>query len=297
MVSYMGTQSGAKAGWAFGRVSLWGRVIEHEKGWRAQHAYPYSISIHSLSPAVASELRAEYLIDAEWAGAELFGKTLAKAGKDNEALRGQLEGIRRELTEISVALRMSAPPATPRYTAPPATARHIPWRAKDQPGVWENAVKEALRRSADGMVSSRDVADVLAEPKDPSLPLGPVEVVEAGVGLYRARLSGRVIQLRKETGKGVSRWTLPGVTVAGANWKPVVDKHADFDAEILRAFTAMMKAKKLKTGRVRDLLAHLGEDGATQSRKTLVAFSLCRAALRGQLQQLNTRPIETWSLA
>jgi hypothetical protein len=48
--------------WAFGRVSLWGRVIEHELGWRAQYAYPYEITVFTNGKA-ATALAREYAID------------------------------------------------------------------------------------------------------------------------------------------------------------------------------------------------------------------------------------------
>jgi hypothetical protein len=46
---------------AVGTVSLWGRAIEHEDGWRAEHAYPravYAID-SSLAPMVARRYRIE----------------------------------------------------------------------------------------------------------------------------------------------------------------------------------------------------------------------------------------------
>jgi hypothetical protein len=50
--------------WAFGRVSLWGRVIEHELGWRAQYAYPYEVTVFTGGKA-ASAIGREYAIDVE----------------------------------------------------------------------------------------------------------------------------------------------------------------------------------------------------------------------------------------
>ncbi len=34
-------------GWAVGKVALWGRVIEHEHGYRAQYAYPLELTVTS----------------------------------------------------------------------------------------------------------------------------------------------------------------------------------------------------------------------------------------------------------
>jgi hypothetical protein len=51
---------------ALGRVSLWGRVVEHGSGWRAQYGYPYELLLIGDEPAVARELRAAYAVDVAW---------------------------------------------------------------------------------------------------------------------------------------------------------------------------------------------------------------------------------------
>src|SRR5262249_52494701 len=33
----------------FGQVSLWGRVVECEQGWRGQHAYPATVYVPTLA--------------------------------------------------------------------------------------------------------------------------------------------------------------------------------------------------------------------------------------------------------
>lgn len=56
--------SGPGTIWAFGRVSLWGRLIEHELGWRAQYAYPYEVAVFTGGKA-ATQIGREYVIDVE----------------------------------------------------------------------------------------------------------------------------------------------------------------------------------------------------------------------------------------
>ena len=51
---------------ALGRVSLWGRVVEHGSGWRAQYGYPYELLLVGEDTAAARELRAAYAVDVEW---------------------------------------------------------------------------------------------------------------------------------------------------------------------------------------------------------------------------------------
>lgn len=54
-----------------GQVSLWGTVLEHEKGWRAQYAYPYALFVQAESGMIndyeelARRLGAVYQVDAE----------------------------------------------------------------------------------------------------------------------------------------------------------------------------------------------------------------------------------------
>ncbi len=54
---------------ALGRVSLWGRVLERENGFRAEYAYPYELFLigDGRDAAVARELRALYAVDV-WGG-------------------------------------------------------------------------------------------------------------------------------------------------------------------------------------------------------------------------------------
>lgn len=49
---------------ARGRVSLWGRIIEQEHGWRAQFAYPLEIDLYGAPEEVALDLAVAYGIEA-----------------------------------------------------------------------------------------------------------------------------------------------------------------------------------------------------------------------------------------
>jgi hypothetical protein len=48
---------------AIGRVSLWGRVVARENGFRAQYAYPYELFLIGGNEAIARALRARYAVD------------------------------------------------------------------------------------------------------------------------------------------------------------------------------------------------------------------------------------------
>ena len=54
---------------ALGRVSLWGRVIETEYGFRAAYAYPYELELLGGSERDARALRNAYAVDVSCAAA------------------------------------------------------------------------------------------------------------------------------------------------------------------------------------------------------------------------------------
>lgn len=121
----METQGGNPVGYAFGRVSLWGRVIEHESGWRAQYAYPYALTLETLDEDAALVIRREYAVDVEWAGAELFTGALERRRKSDERERAKKEkaesDFQREMAAIDKRLgKLQERLRSPRETAKPA---------------------------------------------------------------------------------------------------------------------------------------------------------------------------------
>lgn len=48
---------------ALGSVSLWGRILAREKGFRAQYAYPYELFLIGGDDQIARELRDRYAVD------------------------------------------------------------------------------------------------------------------------------------------------------------------------------------------------------------------------------------------
>ena len=48
---------------ALGRVSLWGRILVREHGFRAQYAYPYDLELIGGDERIASQLRRLYAVD------------------------------------------------------------------------------------------------------------------------------------------------------------------------------------------------------------------------------------------
>lgn len=52
----------------WGQVSLWGRIVECEKGWRAQYAYPYSLLVTPSHADEVKVIRDRYLVDVDVLG-------------------------------------------------------------------------------------------------------------------------------------------------------------------------------------------------------------------------------------
>lgn len=48
---------------ALGSVSLWGRILVRERGYRAQYAYPYELFLIGGDEQIARELRDRYAVD------------------------------------------------------------------------------------------------------------------------------------------------------------------------------------------------------------------------------------------
>lgn len=103
--------SGEPVGFAIGEVSLWGRVIEHADGWRAQHAYPYAVVIEAPDERTADVVRREYAIDVEWGGPAMFETARRKleakhaaADAEEQARKRELQKARRELAQIQKKL-------------------------------------------------------------------------------------------------------------------------------------------------------------------------------------------------
>ncbi len=48
---------------AIGKVALYGEIVEHERGWRAQYAYPYDLMLIGGDESIAASLREKYQVD------------------------------------------------------------------------------------------------------------------------------------------------------------------------------------------------------------------------------------------
>jgi hypothetical protein len=98
-----------------GQISMWGRLIEHEHGWRSSHAYPKHLYAFTEDAALAAALRDTYLVPVEY-------------GDKAQALAERLPAADAYDEPAPAAASPPAPPARP--TAPPAPPDYkAPFRA------------------------------------------------------------------------------------------------------------------------------------------------------------------------
>jgi hypothetical protein len=312
MEGFVETQGSDLVGWAFGQVSLWGLVIEHEHGYRAQFAYPYSISVESTDESLAGKLARLYLVDAEWAGSELGARVLDDDQEDTTP-RSVFDDIREELDAIKQALTtMRAQPVRTRSAATERPKqRYVDYWLRDSVEAVTEALAKAIekntlypaaraRRVAEEMTPSTLDRGGMTKAELMALPLHNGAEAVAPT-LKRAAVMGKVVQLRQGN-RGTSLWTLPDVPLDHERlkgYKPVEDTHAAFDREVLKRFKAALNATKAKSARVRDVLAHEGRDYRTVplGEKVKMAHALGRLVLKGKVQSAATRPVEAWSLS
>lgn len=126
LAEYVETQSSPSA-WAIGDVALWGRVIEHEHGWRAQFAYPRALSVRGPRPSIAERVADTYRVPVEFERVDkgtVFANRIAnRSGRRERKERARETGAR--LAAIQAKLQsiqdtLAPKGAPPRATPPPA---------------------------------------------------------------------------------------------------------------------------------------------------------------------------------
>lgn len=122
--SFTSGSSEGTVGWAFGRVSLWGKIVEAEHGWRSEFAYPYELIVYA-EPEVAREIRGLYGVDVEQQA-----PIEPAEPEPPEVERGTGASIKAQLREIeerlgAIGQRLGARPATvnPRHAEKVARER------------------------------------------------------------------------------------------------------------------------------------------------------------------------------
>jgi hypothetical protein len=128
--SFVDSTNGDKAeAWAIGQVSLWGRVVECERGWRGQYAYPYALTVLSDDETLARRLAAVYAVDVDTAP-PLPAPPPVEAGDDDEqeaaALPSRLTAIRTELESLEQETQTRLEQLQAQRVAQPAAVQDTP---------------------------------------------------------------------------------------------------------------------------------------------------------------------------
>jgi hypothetical protein len=271
-------------GWARGRASLWGRVIEHELGWRAQYAYPYDMIVHA-EPEVAEAIRTAYLVDVKEAAPLPRVEPEEHEDEDDDELVAELRSVEGKLRDLETRLGELAGP----QAAPSPRVRNQ-WRHVDlykySPEALARVLQRTLIKRQAPAALSRAVADELAGGDSSDL-LHPSAVSETAIALKRASMAGLVVQLRAGGGQsGPCYWTTPGrehkAEIAAKGLAPVADRFAEADNDVLAALRKAVVAAKGSGVRILAVLDQLGWAGPerTKSREASVAQALVRLEQR-----------------
>ena len=125
--------NGRVVAWAFGQVSLWGRIVEHADGWRAEYAYPYALTVFA-DREIAAKLRGLYGVDVDVLPADQlphFEDDEDETDDPSGGITARLRNVTRQVEKLQAAF------------APPARAPRVP--------RW---VSEAIGRQPDGRYRS-----------------------------------------------------------------------------------------------------------------------------------------------
>jgi hypothetical protein len=281
----------ALAGWAFGRVALWGRVVEHEHGWRAQFAYPFEVTVHAAQE-VAEAIRDLYAVEINVAEPLEPEAEEEDETDKRERLRAGAAAIRQELDDIADRLKQRARAEGPKY-------RFMPHRATSEQTA--AVLRRTLAKTGRCAALSKEVAEELAE-GDRSLPIAGGGAIEAVQYLKRASMAGLVVQLRTNGRSGICAWTLPGreddLEPPFATMRPVADRHADFDGNVLEALRRAVSVAGGEDVRVTPVLEQMGWVGAerTKSRECQVAQALIRLDQRLLARASGTYSWRYWNV-
>lgn len=197
-------------GWAFGRVSLWGRVAEHETGWRAEQAYPYELTVYGPSE-VARTIRNLYGVDVETRPAD----ELPQAPEEEEKEKPAAPDIAAISARVDRLLAILSPrKATP---VPPAPRERL-WdvihrdelgkqrKHKDQLQFIEWELGKSVRENDSPVTTRTLAADIMRRAgANGEHECNSSEVGTLGSFLYTLAMAGAVLRLQR--GPGARLWT------------------------------------------------------------------------------------------
>lgn len=134
-----------------GQIAMWGRVIQHERGWRSSHAYPKHLYVFSPDEAIAAALRDRYHVPVTWgADAEALKRFLPPVTPaTSAAIAAPAPGSPQARAEVFVGLLNLLPSSVPFKTV-----------ARDQFERWQFRIgyadDRALRREREALLRLRE---------------------------------------------------------------------------------------------------------------------------------------------
>jgi len=271
-------------GWAFGRVSLWGRIVECEHGWRSEFAYPYAIEVYGES-SVAQSLRGLYGIDVE-RHEPLEQSAQEEEDEEETADRlGELAAIRNRLRAISASIATERDEEAEEVAeAAPATQRRrfslYTWRSTRSDREKKRELRLLIGRQREPL-TARDLLEVLAEGE---------EVLSHEVGAFAHEL--RALALAREVirlrGPDHRLYWSGGAVPPGFVEDSPADDDLEQDVPLIQAIVSVGCGSPVAAG---DALASLPEEiRPARSQEWSVAFG--RLAMRGWARQ--ERPAREW---
>jgi hypothetical protein len=272
--------------WALGRVSLWGRVIEFELGWRAEYAYPYALTVFAADDRIADELRRSYAVDVELA-APLEVRQADEGEEEPEdngvALLKEARATLQALREVKAL-----------YGQPAESSLDYCYLNYDDSQLFRALAITVREHKA--AVLAADVAPTLIRlgfyNGNPEAELASWKFSELAADLHRLVYRGSVLQF-KRSGRP-SLWALRSSgkrvlkTVTAAGYAPAVDRHGECDLAALRSLGRLVGASTDRFVDARDVLAAIPD---SDPQKPPHVHRLAQSLLRNEWRRLvNSRP-------
>jgi hypothetical protein len=254
-----GSNGDGVLGWAFGRVSLWGRIVEHEVGWRAQYAYPYELTVYGTEE-LAQAVRQVYMVDVD---------TLPP----------------HELPQEEEEQSTAPPTLSSHYSRDPFSyTRDGRWRSD---GEQRYLVTEVLRAGV--ALRARDLIEAIFAGLDAEDEPDIGDVTSLGHLLYKMALAGEVRRVRRAGGGSRVYWSHPERVLTDAHGFVESDPRQEHLDKDLVFVEALCEAGRGETATVKDVMAVLSEAAGEEQKSQCWSGTIARCQWRGWMEPGESR--------
>jgi hypothetical protein len=281
--------------WAFGRVSLWGRIVEHVDGWRAEYAYPYEITVYGPDE-LAAKLRSLYGIDVECRAVDELPRLDEADEEEVEEVEAALDEVSQRLASLTASLNELRPTEGRKRREAPRYLWNVLWY--DDQGR-RRRTGEALRFIEDELRTEVDARGrpVMAQELVEGIMLraGGYEYVyrtsdasSIGADLFKLAMRRDVVRLRSQS----------KATVWATRWADVPSEYEQRDPtlEHLERDVAMAVALYRANGGERasaaEITAQLSLASGELERSQKWSGSFVRLQQRGWMKEVDRRTYE-----